>query len=248
MTWEYSFTNTLMSFLFLVAKGNQMKKKDTMPLLQCFFAVVLLLSSCAKPTFRVFDKPIIFDDERRELSLEYLKERHGIELDEPHITPRMVVIHWTAVPSVEKTVDVFMNPALPPARASIAGASKLNVSSQFVVDRDGTIFRLLPDTVFARHCIGLNHCAIGVENIGSESMPLTKAQIKANEMLVRYLHTMYPIEYVIGHHEYRNFIGHPLWKETDPNYLTQKIDPGKKFMRRLRTRIKDLDIKGEEEE
>ena len=203
-----------------------------------------LLFSCSRATFRVFEKPVVFDEERKALSLAYLEERHGIEQDAPYITPRMVVLHWTAVPTVERTVDVFMSPILPPARAAIAGASKLNVSAQFVVDRDGTIFRLLPDTAFARHCIGLNHCAIGVENIGSAAMPLTNAQVKANEALIRYLHSKYPIEYVIGHHEYKDFIGHPLWKETDPDYLTEKIDPGYRFMRKLRNRIKDLEVRG----
>lgn len=209
----------------------------------CLLTAILFFS-CSRSTFRVFEKPVIFDEERKTRSLEYLKERHGIEQEAPYIIPRMVVIHWTAVPSVEKTVDIFMSSLLPPARAAISGASTLNVSSQFVVDRDGTIFRLLPDTAFARHCIGLNYCAIGVENIGSEAMPLTKAQVTANEMLIRYLHAKYPIEYVIGHHEYTDFIGHPLWKETDPDYLTKKIDPGKRFMRKVRTKIKDLELKG----
>ncbi|WP_257666758.1 N-acetylmuramoyl-L-alanine amidase [Parapedobacter tibetensis] len=208
------------------------------------FLVPCLWISCARPTFRIFEKPVIFDEQRRALSLSYLEERHGIEQESPGITPRMVVLHWTSVPSVEKTTDVFMSPILPPARAAIAGASNLNVSAQFVVDRDGTIFRLLPDTVFARHCIGLNHCAIGVENVGGESMPLTNAQVKANVALIRYLHSKYPIEYVIGHHEYKDYIGHPLWKETDPHYLTEKIDPGKRFMRKVRRRIQDLRLKG----
>jgi len=200
--------------------------------------------SCSRPTFRVFEKPLDFNEERQALSLAYLKERHGIEKDSPSIEPQIIVLHWTAVPSVEKTYDVFEPSMLPSARASISGASALNVSSQFVVDRDGTIFRLLPDTAFARHVIGLNYCAIGVENIGSKDMPLTKAQVKANEMLIRYLQAKYPIEYVIGHHEYKTFVGHPLWKETDPDYLTQKSDPGDEFMKKVRSRIKDLNLKG----
>lgn len=204
----------------------------------------LLLSSCSRSTFRVFEKPLDFNEERQALSLAYLNERHGIQQETPYIIPRVVVLHWTVIPSVEKTYDVFAPTTLPSARASISGASSLNVSSQFVVDRDGTIFRLLPDTAFARHCIGLNHAAIGVENIGSSNMPLTPAQVKANEALIRYLHSKYPIEYVIGHHEYQKFIGHELWKETDPAYLTQKSDPGDKFMQKVRGRIKDLGLKG----
>ena len=178
------------------------------------------------------------------MSLAYLKERHGMEKEIPSIEPQVIVLHWTAIPSVEKTFDVFAPSTLPTARASISGASALNVSSQFVVDRDGTIFRLLPDTAFARHVIGLNYCAIGVENIGSSNMPLTRAQVKANEALIRYLKTKYPIAYVIGHHEYQLFRDHPLWKETDPDYLTQKSDPGDKFMRKVRHRIRDLNLQG----
>jgi len=57
----------------------------------------------------------------------------------------------------------------------------------YLIDRDGTIFQQLPDTVFARHVIGLNHCTIGVENVGGGKDPLTKAQLKAKEQLIRYL-------------------------------------------------------------
>ncbi|SDL48920.1 N-acetylmuramoyl-L-alanine amidase [Pedobacter sp. ok626] len=198
----------------------------------------------AQSTFRIFDKPIIFDAERKRLSLEYLEKRHGLKQDQPTIKPIMIVLHWTAIPTVEQTFDAFNKSRLPGARKEIATASSLNVSSQFVIDRDGTVFRLLPDTVFARHVIGLNYCAIGVENIGSEKNPLTPAQLVANEELIRYLKRKYPIQYVIGHYEYTRFKGTDLWKESDPTYNTQKTDPGVDFMRRIRERIKDLNIKG----
>jgi len=210
------------------------------------FISFLALQACSvsAPTFRTFDKPVVFDEERKKLSLEYLKARHGIVQDSATIVPKMIVLHWTAIPTLEQSFDV-MNPALlPGARSGIAGASSLNVAAQFLVDRDGTIFRQLPETAFARHVIGLNYCAIGVENVGSGRMPLTKKQLDANEALIRYLKRKYDIEYVIGHHEYKSFIGHPLWKETDPNYLTTKSDPGDEFMRKIRERIKDLGIQG----
>ncbi|MEJ7779769.1 MAG: peptidoglycan recognition family protein [Daejeonella sp.] len=195
-------------------------------------------------TFRTFEKPIVFNDLRKKLSIEYLKARHGIIQDAATIIPKMIVLHWTAIPTLEESFDA-MNPAvLPGARSGIAGASNLNVSAQFLVDRDGTIFRQLPETAFARHVIGLNYCAIGIENVGSGEMPLTKKQLEANEALIRYLKRKYDIQYVIGHHEYKTFIGHPLWKETDPNYLTSKTDPGDEFMGKIRDRIKDLGIKG----
>ncbi|RZL33481.1 MAG: N-acetylmuramoyl-L-alanine amidase, partial [Pedobacter sp.] len=114
----------------------------------------------------------------------------------------------------------------------------------YMVDRDGTIYRLMPDNYFARHVIGLNYCAIGVENVGSADFPLTDAQLKANEQLVRYLAKKYKIEYLIGHYEYSKFKGTSLWKETNPNYLTGKTDPGVSFMERIRNNVKDLLLKG----
>ncbi len=206
-------------------------------------AIASFSFSCSpKTTFRIIDKPITWNAEREQLSLQYLKDRHGLEQTSATIQPQMVVVHWTAIDNIEVTHDVF-NPVTLGGRADLTGASNLNVSSQFLIDRDGTIFRLLPDTTFARHVIGLNYLAIGVENIGSDDMPLTKAQLKANEQLVRYLKRKYPIDYVIGHHEYQNFQTTELWKEADPNYRTVKTDPGDKFMNQLRKNLEDLNLK-----
>lgn len=207
-------------------------------------SVFLSSSSTSQPTFRTFYKPIIFDSQRIQLSLDYLKNRYGIVQNTPTIKPIMIVLHWTAISSLEKAFDVFNRSTLPQARKGIEYASTLNVSSQYLVDRDGTIFQLMPDTLFARHVIGLNYCAIGVENVGSEKDPLTDAQLNANVQLIRYLKDKYPIEYVIGHYEYKQFISTPLWKESNPNYLTEKTDPGISFMKSIRERIKDLHLKG----
>lgn len=193
-------------------------------------------------TFRIFEKPILFNEEREKLSLEYLKNRHGIEQETATIVPSMVVVHWTAVPTLETTFDVF-NPVHLGGRPELTSASNLNVSAHFLVDRDGAIFRLLPDTTFARHTIGLNYTAIGIENIGGPDAPLTKAQLKANAELIRYLHKKHQLTYVIGHHEYYAFQGTDIWKETDPDYLTQKQDPGDRFMKKLRKKLADLNFK-----
>jgi N-acetyl-anhydromuramyl-L-alanine amidase AmpD len=173
-----------------------------------------------------------------------MEARHELSQKEPNIVPKMVVAHWTAIPTMEKTYQAFYPSKLPGSRPGIQAASQLNVSSQYLVDRDGTIYQLLKDTIFARHTIGLNYCAIGIENVGNGSdLPLTKAQLKANTALIKQLARKYPIEYVIGHYEYTLFDGHPIWKESDPNYRTQKTDPGEDFMGRLRKRLKKLDLK-----
>lgn len=206
-------------------------------------SIVLFQFACSpKATFRIIEKPITWNTEREQLSLKYLKDRHGLEKSSASIDPKMVVVHWTAIDNIEVTFDVFDSPILG-SRANLTGASNLNVSSQFLIDRDGMIFRLLPDTTFARHTIGLNYLAIGIENIGGPDAPLTKEQLKANEELIRYLRKKYPIDYVIGHHEYQLFQTTELWKEADPNYRTVKTDPGDEFMNKLRKNLGDLNLK-----
>ncbi|MDH5602395.1 MAG: N-acetylmuramoyl-L-alanine amidase [Cyclobacteriaceae bacterium] len=192
----------------------------------------------------IVQMPIPFDEERITLSLEYLQERYGIEKESPKIDPVMVVVHWTAINSLQDSYHAFEGTRLPGFREAIRGASPLNVSAHFLIDREGTIYRLMPDTLFARHVIGLNHCAIGIENIGSDENPLTDKQMKSNLFLIRQLHRTYDIQYVIGHHEYTSFKGHPLWKEVDPDYITIKTDPGDEFMKRLRKKLSSLNIKG----
>jgi N-acetyl-anhydromuramyl-L-alanine amidase AmpD len=96
----------------------------------------------------------------------------------------------------------------------------------------------------ARHVIGLNYCAIGIENVGSPKHLLTDRQLKADAWLIRKLCKKYDIKYLIGHQEYRLFEHTPLWKEKDKNYRTSKIDPGEVFMFRLRQKLKDLHLRG----
>ena len=205
--------------------------------------MLLSLAGCSQEN-RIKDKPIVFDELRNELTLDYMAERYGILQDEPEIDPKIVVLHWTVFPTLEQAFEAFRNPALPDYRPDIEGVSGLNVSSHFLVDRDGTIYRLMPETVMARHIIGLNHCAIGVENVGgTDKNPLTEAQLKSNIWLVRYLHNKYDIEYLIGHYEYTNFEEHEYWLEKDDNYRTEKEDPGVDFMTNVRNATSDIKFK-----
>lgn len=221
-------------------------RKLGMNLYQKILLFTLLLSShfAVAQEINIVDKPIIFDATRTKLSLDYLKRRHALTQEEPTIKPKMIVLHWTASRSLMGTYNAFNKSILPSGRKNLTGASSLNVSSHFLVDRDGTIYQLLPDTTFARHVIGLNYCAIGIENVGSNDYPLTKEQLLANEKLVRYLNKKYKIQYLIGHYEHTLFKNTSLWRETDPYYQSGKIDPGKTFMRNLREELQDLNLKG----
>ncbi|HMB65164.1 MAG TPA: peptidoglycan recognition family protein [Eudoraea sp.] len=208
-----------------------------------FLPLFLVLLSCSVSR-EIVEKPIVFDEEREQLTLAYLADRYGLSRDVPTIDPKMIVLHWTVIPTIDKAFEAFDSATLPDWRPEIRDISGLNVSSHFMVDRDGTIFRLMPETNMARHVIGLNHCAIGVENVGgTEALPLTREQLKANIWLIQYLKEKYDIEYLIGHYEYTNFVGHEFWLERDDGYRTKKMDPGEDFMKRVRRATKFLNFK-----
>ena len=214
------------------------------PLFALLFVLIFLLANACSSGRSIIDKPIVFDEERERLSLEYLDRRYGIQTTEPTIVPRMIVLHWTAYPTLEESFDAFRDPVLPGHRPELEDLSGLNVSTHYLIDRDGTIYQLMPDTLMARHVIGLNHCAIGIENVGGTGdYPLTKAQVNSNIWLVKLLAKKYPIEYLIGHMEYTYFEGHPYWLEKDDEYRTKKTDPGELFLTRVRKGTKNLNFK-----
>lgn len=192
--------------------------------------------SCHDPQ-PIHQKPIQFDKERIELSREYQFTHYGIDSDSIQIEPRMIVLHWTCIPTLAATFRVFNTPAFPKDSPRIKELpDRLNVSSHFVVDRDGSIYQLMPDHWMARHVIGLNHYAIGIENIGGidGQDDLTEAQAKANAFLVCYLKKKYPkISHVIGHNEYLQYKSTHLWLEKDPEYQKDKTDPGPYFVKKV---------------
>ena len=171
---------------------------------------------------------------RKKLTLDYIRQHYDPTATSINFTPVMIVIHWTVIPTLQSTLKAFQPETLP-GRADIRQAGLMNVGTQFIVDRDGKIYRLYKDTTITRHVIGLNRKAIGIENVGRDD--LTKAQLQANVALVQYLASRYPIQYLIGHYEYGAFRKSPLWEERDPNYFTVKIDPGERFMRDLRAEL-----------
>ena len=200
------------------------------------------------------------DEERVRLTREYLRI-HNPALaatlpaedvaESISFEPRLIVVHYTAIPTLEETLEAFAGLHIDSNRELILANGLLNVGIQFVVDRDGTIYGLYPETVIARHTIGLNHVAIGIENVGDGDLgrrrataPLTAEQLEANVALVRYLAGRYPsIEYLIGHSEYRQLErprhpAHDLFHEELPAYRTDKVDPGRRFLKRLRRALR----------
>lgn len=194
-------------------------------------AMILLTSSfvsAEEPPF--LDNFIPWSDYRDQLGDEYTLKHYGKVYRE--IVPQAVVVHWTAMGTLESNWNFFY------------GAERddgtLNVASQFIVGRDGTVWRIMPETKFARHVIGYNHCAIGIENVGGydHQEDLTDAQLAANVRLIKYLHAKYPtIKYVFGHYQQNVARASGLYIELVEGYYSIKDDPGPKFMRGLRNQL-----------
>ncbi|KTC75309.1 N-acetylmuramoyl-L-alanine amidase [Legionella birminghamensis] len=200
------------------------------------FAAKLQAFSCYDSK-NIHQKPIEFTKKRIELSRLYQSTHYGIDSSSIEIEPKMIILHWTCLPTLELALRVFnpeMLPANSPRRQEIP--DDLNVSSHYLVDRDGSIYQLMPENWMARHVIGLNHYAIGIENVGGidGKDDLTEKQVEANAFLVCYLKNKYPgIKDVIGHHEYLRYKNTPLWLEKDPDYERLKTDPGSNFVNRV---------------
>jgi len=202
-----------------------------------------LIPNSPVDSIQIIEKPIKYSAERIRLSLDYLKIRHGITQTKPTIKPQIIVLHYTSGGTMKSNYDYFNNIYIEKGRVFNKKQSSLNVSAHYLVDRDGKIYHLIQDTLFARHIIGLNYCSIGIENIGGKNAPLTEEQVSANSGLIRFFCKRYSIKYLIGHSEYFKFRESRLWKETNPKYFAQKDDPGDEFLKKIRRRISDLKLK-----
>ncbi len=209
-------------------------------------SIAILSLVYAQEPIQIIDKPIVFKQQRIDMTKEYIKKHYGLDVDNIEITPEIIVLHWTADMSFDKSFNRLKPQKLFSDRKDIANASSLNVSAHFLVDRDGTIYRLMPENWMARHVIGLNYCSIGIENVGGKNNKkedLTPQQLKSNIKLVRYLKEKYPtITKLIGHYEYKELEDSEFWLEKDKNYRTDKRDPGKKFMSAVRQEVWDLNL------
>ena len=208
----------------------------------------LVTSAGAVPAqpIKIVDWPIAWPVQRDTLMLQYRRAHNDPAAQDLTLVPRIIVLHYTAGGSANATKGYFDNLTIEPSRKQLYAAGKVNVSSHFLVDLDGTIYRLMPETKMARHCIGLNHNAIGIENVGDEAKTkLTKAQVIANIALVRYLTATHPtITHMLGHYEVMKFTKDPLFIELDPTFRNDKPDPGARFLGLVRAGLRDLQLRG----
>ena len=188
----------------------------------------------------LFDMPIT-TPERLMLMKKYSKRHYAQDTYHLH-HPQMIVLHYTAIGTLEYSLRAFVSDRISLHRKKISPFGAVNVGCHYVVGADGAIFSMLPTTVMARHAVGYNHTSLAIENVGAEWSSLTKLQVESNvDLIYMLVHRHTSIKYLIGHHEYM-MIRLPHYKlrnVVDDSYKAPiKVDPGFAFMRDVRKRLK----------
>ncbi|MFT4740332.1 MAG: N-acetylmuramoyl-L-alanine amidase [Marivirga sp.] len=182
----------------------------------------------------------IITEERLRLTKEYAWDNYGLTAAVMD-SVQMIVIHYTAIPTLEKTLAYFEPAILEAGRKKNYRKSKLNVGVHYVIDQEGRVVNLMPDSIMGRHLIGFNYRSIGIENVGRDSTELTDEQVESNVKLIYFLSQRHSsIKYLIGHSEYsdKTLAHYKTIIAKDPNYQPYaKYDPGSDFMSAIREGI-----------
>lgn len=101
----------------------------------------------------------------------------------------MIVIHSTGSDNLNGTIDWFNNP-------------NSKVSAHFVIDKDGTVYKLVKINDVAWHARGCNSRSVGIEIVQSVTVPATINQrIALAELVINLLKSIKTIRYLQGHFE-----------------------------------------------
>jgi beta-N-acetylhexosaminidase len=177
--------------------------------------------------------PIPFGSRRRQETASYAKRHYGIP-DYRLSQPRVIVEHYTGTQSLAATYAMFAPDLADPELHELPG-----ICSHFVIERDGTIYQLVPLTYMCRHTVGLNYTAIGIEHVGTTDAQILadRAELDASLRLTRWLSWRYGVRPrdVIGHNEsltspyHRENVAslrhqtHDDWKRADMDFYRAKL-------------------------
>ena len=152
------------------------------------------------------------------------------------LKPSMIVMHYTVVPTAELTIRALTNK---------------RVSVHFMVDTDGTVYRLLPTDRRCTGAYGVDHLALSIEMVARTEADLLSRtrQVFSSFCLVRHLmqeHAI-PARQVIAHYEvsegrkrvpeYTDLHDH-VYSDRYPPGET-RLDPGPTYMAWLRAYLKE---------
>jgi N-acetylmuramoyl-L-alanine amidase len=151
------------------------------------------------PRPRIVSRPIPFPAKRKREMAAYARRHYGIS-SYRLVSPHVIVEHYTVTSSFSATYNTFA-----PDQPDVELHELPGVCSHFVIDRDGTIYQLVPLSIMCRHTVGLNYTAIGIEHVGSSDAEVlgNRRQLASSLALTRWLRCSYGIKLrdVIGHNE-----------------------------------------------
>ena len=110
-------------------------------------AVLSLAAAVAPPPVR--STPIPYGAGRRAQMRAYARRHYGIDSDT--YEPKVIVEHFTASNSFQSAFQTFARNQRDAELGELPG-----VCAHYLIDRDGTIHRLVRDTLMCRHTVGLN--------------------------------------------------------------------------------------------
>ena len=167
--------------------------------MKALLVAVALLATAAPPKPPIVWKPIPFGAQRKAETAAYAKRHYGTSTWRL-VDPKVIVEHYTASESFSSAYSTFAADTPDAELHELPG-----VCAHFVIDKDGTIYQLVPLTVVCRHTVGLNYTAIGVEHVGTSDAEILHdpRQLNASLRLTAWLMGRYAIELrnVIGHNE-----------------------------------------------
>jgi len=159
--------------------------------------VALALLVAPKPL--IVQRPIPFPPARRAETAVYAQRHYGLDtwrLKAPHV----IVEHYTATTTFASAWNTFAADSPDPELGERPGTC-----AHFVIDRNGTIYQLVPLSTICRHTVGLNWTAIGIEHVGMSDASILDdpRQLHASLELTLWLMSRYSISLpnVIGHAE-----------------------------------------------
>jgi N-acetylmuramoyl-L-alanine amidase len=160
-------------------------------------AVLVAAVAPARPA--IVSKPIPFSATRRAETAQYAERHYGLATWRLQ-HPRVIVEHYTASTTFSSAWNTFASDA-PDAELH----ERPGTCAHFVIDRDGTIYQLVPLSTICRHTVGLNWTAIGIEHVGTSDASIldNPKQMRASLRLTLWLMHRYDISLpnVIGHAE-----------------------------------------------
>jgi N-acetylmuramoyl-L-alanine amidase len=169
-----------------------------MPAFAAVLTGVALFASPA-PRPHIVQKRIPFPPRREREMRAYAIRHYGIHSFLLR-DPKVIVEHFTETSSFSPVWNTFAHDV-----PDVELHELPQVCAHFVIDRDGTIYELVPPNIMCRHTVGLNWTAIGIEHVGMSDAQVMGdgRELRSSLALTRWLQGRYGIltRNVIGHAE-----------------------------------------------